>query len=137
MIHVLFGEKGAGKTKRIIKMANDAIANAKGSIVFIDSDSQYMYEVKRAIRFVDASRYKIDGPKMFYGFLCGMAASDFDLECIFVDGFLKIVHHEPDTLADFFSQLKLFAEERSLDITLSISGDPKKAPDFLKEFIVQ
>ena len=93
MIRVIFGEKGAGKTKRIIDMANESIKTAKGSIVFIDDDNQYMFELKHSIRFVDASEFHIDGPKMFYGFLSGIAAQDFDLEYLFIDGFLKIVHH--------------------------------------------
>ncbi len=136
MIRVLFGEKGAGKSKRIINMANEAIEQAKGSIVFIDHNNQYMYEVKREIRFVDVSRFEIDGPKMFYGFLCGIAAQDYDLEAIYIDGFLKIVHHELDTLEGLFVQLKKFAEDCKLNITISINGNPKTAPAFLTEFII-
>ncbi len=135
MIRVIFGEKGAGKTKRIIDLANGEIKHAKGSVVFIDDDSQYMFEVRREIRFIDASRFSIDGPKMFYGFLCGIAAQDFDLEHLFIDGFLKIVHHDLHTLEGLFEQLKKFAEDCKLNITISICGNPGSAPAFLKEFI--
>lgn len=136
MIRVIFGEKGAGKTKRIIDLANDAIKKAKGSIVFIDDDSQYMYEVKREIRFIDASRFDIDGPKMFYGFLCGIAAQDYDLEYLFIDGFLKIVRHDLQTLEGLFEHLKKFAEDCNLDITISISGNPGNMPAFLQAYVV-
>ena len=136
MIRVIFGEKGAGKTKRIIDLANDAIKKAKGSIVFIDDDSQYMYEVKREIRFIDASRFDIDGPKMFYGFLCGIAAQDYDLEYLFIDGFLKIVRHDLQTLEGLFEDLKKFAEDCNLDITISISGNPGNMPAFLQAYVV-
>ena len=68
MIRVIFGEKGAGKTKRIIDMANESIKTAKGSIVFIDDDNQYMFELKHSIRFVDASEFHIDGPNCGTGF---------------------------------------------------------------------
>ncbi|MDL2257897.1 hypothetical protein LJC42_01895 [Eubacteriales bacterium OttesenSCG-928-K08] len=136
MIRVLFGEKGAGKTKRIIQMANQTLLEAKGSIVFIDDDSQYMYEVKRSIRFVDASHFDIDGPKMFYGFLCGLAAQDHDLEHLFIDGFLKIVHHDLNTLEGLFTQLDKFAEDRKITITISISGKPEDVPAFLKGYVL-
>lgn len=136
MIRVIFGEKGAGKTKRIIDLANDAIKKAKGSIVFIDDDGQYMYEVKREIRFIDASRFDIDGPKMFYGFLCGIAAQDYDLEYLFIDGFLKIVRHDLNTLEGLFEHLKKFAEDCKLDITISISGNPGNMPAFLQAYVV-
>lgn len=136
MIRVLFGEKGAGKTKRIISMANEAIKEAKGSIVFIDDDNQYMYEIKRDIRFINAARFKIDGPKMFYGFLCGIAAQDFDLEHLFIDGFIRIVHHDIHTLEGLFTQLKQFAEDSHLTITMSVSGDPNNMPAFMREYLV-
>ncbi len=135
MIRVIFGEKGAGKTKRIIEMANSAAKEGKGSVVYIDDDSRYMFDLTRDIRFVDASRFEIDGPKMFYGFLCGIAAQDFDLEHLFIDGFLKIVHHELSTLEGLFEHLKKFAEDCSLTITISISGKPDTIPEFLKEFV--
>lgn len=135
MIRVLFGEKGAGKTKRIISMANEALKTSQGSIVYIDDDSQYMYDVRREIRFVDASRFEIDGPKMFYGFLCGIAAQDYDLEHLFIDGFLKIVHHDLSTLEGLFVQLKKFAEDCNISITISINGKPTDTPSFLTEFV--
>ena len=135
MIRVIFGEKGAGKTKRIIDMANSAAKESKGSVVFIDDDSRYMFDLTRDIRFVDASRFEIDGPKMFYGFLCGIAAQDFDLEHLFIDGFLKIVHHELGTLEGLFEHLKKFSQDCSLTITISISGKPESIPEFLKEFV--
>lgn len=135
MIRVLFGEKGTGKSKKIINMANEALGSSKGSIVFISKGTQYMYDVKRNIRFIDVSRFEIDGPKMFYGFLCGIAAQDYDLEHLFLDGFLKIVHHPLDTLEGLFGQLKKFAEDCGITITISVTGDPAQVPAFLQEFV--
>lgn len=136
MIRIIFGEKGTGKTKRIIDLANAAIREAKGSVVFIDDDSRYMFDLARDIRFVDASRFDIDGPKMFYGFLCGIAAQDFDLEHLFIDGFLKIVHHDLETLEGLFDRLKKFAEDCSVTLTISITGKADSLPAFLKEYVV-
>ena len=135
MIRVIFGEKGTGKTKQIIDMANEAIKSAKGSIVFIDSDSQYMYEVKSTIRYVDASEYHIEGPKMFFGFISGMAAQDFDLECLYIDRFMNIVHHPLETLEGLFADLVDFTERTKIDLVISISGEAA-APAFIKPFMV-
>ena len=106
MIQVILGEKGAGKTKLILDMANACTETAKGTIAFVADDDQYMFGLKRDVRFIDASGFHIDGPKMFYGFLCGMAAQDFDLEYIYVDGFLKIVRHPLETLENMFKELE-------------------------------
>lgn len=136
MVQVIFGEKGAGKTKRIISIANECIKEADGSIVFIDHDSKYMYDLKRDIRFVNASDYRIDGPKMFFGFICGIAAQDFDLENLFIDGFRKIVHHELATLEGLFADLVEFSERRGIRIIVSINCRPDEAPDFLRALVL-
>ena len=127
MIKVIFGETGAGKTKRIIDIANETLKTANGS--------QYMFGLKHDIRFVDASEYHIDSPKMFFGFVSGIAAQDFDLEYLFVDGFMKIVHHPLDTLEDLFKEMAAFAERRKVKLVLSITGSVNDAPAFLKPYI--
>ncbi|MDR0840557.1 MAG: hypothetical protein LBN26_04125 [Christensenellaceae bacterium] len=133
MIQVIFGAKGDGKTKKILDKANDSTQTAKGSIVFIADDGQYMFGLKRNIRFIDASSFHIDGPKMFYGFLCGIAAQDFDLEYIYIDGFLKIVHHSLDTLEEMFKDMEAFAKRSGIKIVLSVNGD--SVPEYLKSYI--
>lgn len=136
MIRVIFGEKGAGKTKRIIDMANEMVKESTGSMVFVDDDNHYMFDLKHEIRFVDASEYGIDSPKMFYGFVCGLAAQDFDMEAVFIDGFLKIVKHPLAELEGLFQDLEVFSDKFSLNITISVSGDPGNMPAFIKKYIV-
>lgn len=135
MIQVIFGEKGAGKTKLILDMANACAQTAKGTIAFVADDDQYMFGLKRDVRFVDASGFHIDGPKMFYGFLCGMAAQDFDLEYIYIDGFLKIVRHPLDTLESMFAELESFSGRSGINIVISVNGDAKAIPAYLKKYI--
>lgn len=136
MIQVIFGETGAGKTKRIIDIANETLKTANGSIVFIDNDNQYMFGLKHDIRFVDASEFHIDSPKMFFGFISGIAAQDFDLEYVFIDGFMKIVHHPLDTLEELFKGMDEFANRCNVKLILSITGSEESAPEFLKPYIM-
>ena len=42
MVKILAGEKGEGKTKRMIDMANAAGKEAKGNIVFVDDDKPHV-----------------------------------------------------------------------------------------------
>ncbi len=134
MIRVIVGETGAGKTKRIISMANETLQSAKGSIVFMDHDSKYMFDLKNAIRFIDASEFHIDSPEKFFGFLSGLAAQDFDLEYIFIDGFRKIVRHPLEALPELFKELDAFSKQRDVKIVFSISGNPAELPEFLQAF---
>jgi hypothetical protein len=62
--------------------------DCQGNIIFIDDDNGYMYDLSTKARFINASEYSITTPKMLYGFLCGLAAGDFDLETIYIDGLL-------------------------------------------------
>lgn len=136
LIGVIFGERGAGKTKRIIDIANETLQTAKGSIVFIDDNNQYMFDLKHSIRFIDASEYHIDSPKMFFGFISGIAAQDFDLEYLFIDGFLKIVRHPLDTLEELFAEMDAFARRCNIKLYISITGSEAEAPAFLKPYII-
>ena len=135
LIRVIFGEKGTGKTKQIIDMANEMVKESTGSMVFVDDDNRYMFDLKHEIRFVDASEYQIDSPKMFYGFICGLAAQDYDLEAVFIDGFLKIVNHPLEDLEELFHNLDALSKKFNLHITISVSGNPKKTPEFMKKYL--
>ena len=135
MIQLIFGEKGSGKTKKILELANQAAEQAKGSIVFIDEDERYMYDLNLSIRFINATEFALSGPKMFYGFLCGIAASDHDLECIVIDSFMHLVQHELGSLKEMFEQLDSFSNKHGIRMILSLSCAPEQLPDFLKAFV--
>ena len=134
MIQLIFGEKGSGKTKKILDLANRAAEEAKGSVIFIDTDDDYMYDLNLSVRFVNASEYEISGPKMLYGFLCGLSASDHDLEYVFIDGFMKIVRHDLNTLADLFDTIRAFCGSHKIKLILSLSCSPEQLPAFLKPY---
>ncbi len=134
MIQLIFGEKGSGKTKRILEIANLSAEQAKGSVVFIDEDDRYMYDLNLSVRFVNATEYALSGPKMFYGFLCGIAASDHDLECIVIDSFMQLVHHDLGSLKEMFDQLKAFSDRHGIRLVISLSCSPEQLPDYLKEY---
>ena len=134
MIQLIFGEKGSGKTKKILELANQTAEQAKGSVVFIDEDDRYMYDLNLSVRFINATEYALSGPKMFYGFLCGIAASDHDLECVVIDSFMHIVQHELGSLKEMFEQMDAFSKEHGVRLVLSLSCAPEQIPDFLKAY---
>ncbi|MCE5189621.1 MAG: hypothetical protein LLF75_10655 [Eubacteriales bacterium] len=136
MIGVIFGEKGTGKTKQILDMANKSVLSSKGTTIFIDDNTSYIYDLSTKARFINASDYGITTPKMLYGFLCGLAASDFDLENIFIDGLLRITGHEIEFLEGLFDDMKAFAAKNSVNIIMSITGNKETVPPYLKEYIL-
>ena len=134
MIQLIFGEKGSGKTKKILEIANQAAEQAKGSVVFIDEDERYMFDLNLSVRFINAAEYALSGPKMFYGFLCGIAASDHDLEYIVIDSFMHIVQHDLGSLREMFDHMEAFSETHGIKLVLSLSCTPDQLPDFLKAY---
>lgn len=136
MIQLIFGEKGSGKTKKILEIANQAAEQAKGSVVFIDEDERYMFDLNLSVRFINATEYALSGPKMFYGFLCGIAASDHDLECIVIDSFMHLVNHDLESLKEMFVRLDSFSNAHGIKLVLSLSCAKEQIPDYLKIYLV-
>lgn len=136
MIKIIYGKKGSGKTKRIIDMANAAVQEHDGSIVFIDDDNSYMFDLKYQIRFINATEYHISNPDMFLGFLGGILASNYDMSLLFVDGFLRILNTPLTQLESFFTRLGEYIEGHKIDVVLSVSGSAEDLPDFLKDYVI-
>ena len=134
MIEIICGEKGTGKTKRIISLANGISDQAKGSMVFIDDDNSYMYDLGYSIRFINVTDYAVNDPDMFLGFLSGLCASDFDLEYVFVDRFENVIKADLGELEGFFRQLDKLADQHGLHIVLSVSKGEEVLPDFMHPY---
>ncbi len=134
MIQIIYGKKGSGKTKRIIGMANQAVENHDGSIVFIDDDNRYMFDLKHEIRFINATDYHISSPDRFLGFIGGILASNYDLSLLFVDGFLRILNAKLSELEDFFKSLEEYIAGKKVTLVLSVSGD--EIPAFLTKYTI-
>jgi len=66
--------------------------------------------------------------------LCGMIANDHDIEAIFIDGLLKILGLDINSLKSFMSEIKMLSEKFDIDFILSISCDQYELPEDLKEY---
>jgi len=136
MIQVIHGKKGSGKTKKILDMANAAIKERKGDVIFLDNDNRYMFDLRHEVRFVNAGEYGVDSPEMFLGFLSGMLAQNFDISVIFVDAFLKLVKTEVENTEVFYRRLAELSEKNGVDFVLSVNVDDDLAPEFLKKYFI-
>lgn len=136
MIQVVHGKKGSGKTKRIIDMANNAVKEQTGIVVFIDDDNRYMFDVQQPVRFVNAGEYGMSSPEMFYGFLCGMVSQNFDITYVVVDAFLKLVNVKVGETEWFFKQLENLAEKNDVTFVLSVSGEDADAPEYVSKYFI-
>ncbi|MBP5661835.1 MAG: hypothetical protein J6X30_01610 [Clostridia bacterium] len=136
MIQIIYGKKGAGKTKKIIESANHASETLKGNVAFLFNSKRYICDLKHQVRFINTEEYGIKGAYLFFGFICGLVASNFDLERIYVDGFLKHMDRPMEELEDLFIRLKSFCEQNRIELILSVSADKDEIPAFMQEFLI-
>ena len=137
MVQLIVGEKGKGKTKYLLEKANNAVKTADGNIVYIDKNAKHMYELSNRIRLIDASRYPIRSADQFIGFICGVASQDHDLELVFLDSFLTLIHEKDDAKAirKYILELDEIGRQFNIDFVLSVSKDKEFLDPALYDFI--
>ncbi len=134
MIKIIAGAKGAGKTKKLIDAANKDVASAKGVLAFITDTKRYMYDLNRAVRFIDVTDYKIAGEDALCGFVKGVAAGNHDYEYIYIDGIARIAGKELSEMAGIFYMLEKLAAENNIVITITCSCPAEELPDFIAKY---
>ena len=135
MIHVIMGLKGSGKTKKMIDAINGAVAQAHGDVVCIEYGRKLTYDLSYKVRLVDSKEYGISSSEMLKGFLSGLHAGNFDITNVFIDNLYKTIGTDLAAAEDFVAWCAKFAADNSMDITITISEDPAKASDGMKQYL--
>lgn len=136
MVQLIVGEKGKGKTKILLDKVNEASKEVKGNIVFLDKNTDHMYDLKNSIRLVNTSDYAIKTGSEFIGFVSGIIAADHDLEQIYIDGLLRVAAVQGDEIFETLYKLDKISEAFKVVMTISISVAESALPDDLKKKVV-
>ncbi|WP_427340115.1 hypothetical protein [Caloranaerobacter sp. DY30410] len=136
MVKLVCGKKGTGKTKRLIKMANEDVKEPLGDIVFIDSDVKHMLDLNHKIRYINAMEFEVKGIEMFHGFLCGLIAEDYDIEKIYIDAVYKIADIDLSLLQKYIQRLENLANKFKVDFILSLNVEEKDIPENIKKYVI-
>lgn len=137
MISLLIGPKGAGKTKRIIRLANEELKKAKGNIIFVDDDKRHMYDLKHNLRFISMDEYPIKNEDEFFGFLCGIISNDYDIDKIFIDGLLKVMDTSLEDMPKLLEKLDKMATKYEIDFFMTMSCTKDQIHEDLYKYLVQ
>ena len=135
MVKIICGPKGSGKTKRIIDAANEAVAVAKGNLIFITDTKRYMYDLRREVRFIDSSDFSIAGEDALCGFIKGVIAGGYDNEYVYVDGIARIAGKAIKDMAQFFYMMEKVAQMRDLKMYITCSCAEEELPDFARKYL--
>lgn len=138
MVKFIAGEKGVGKTKKLIEMANTAVKDSQGHIVFIESDNRHMYDLHYDVRFVETSDYPLSNYRELIGFLYGIISQDSDIEKIYIDGLSKVINTLPEEdLIKLVAKLKRMSEKYSIEFFTTINVPEAEVPEEIKDSIIQ
>ncbi len=135
MIQIIAGDKGTGKTKELITKANDAALLSVSPIIYLDKNNKHMYELSNQIRMINVSDFHIENFQMFCGFLYGIASQDYNLNEIYLDGFLTIAHISKEELEQAVKAMSLFSESQGINLVISVSMSADEMPDAVKELV--
>ncbi|MFD3155808.1 hypothetical protein ACFIJ5_02925 [Haloimpatiens sp. FM7330] len=135
MIYVFCGEKGSGKTKDLIRLANEKAVNNKGNLVYIDDDSRVCLQLRNKIRFISTCEFEIQNYNSFYGFLCGVLSEDYDIDTVFIDGLVNIAKESLQNAAHLFYNLEKLSKKYDVDFYVNVSTNKRNVPEFVKKYI--
>lgn len=136
MVQIIAGKKGKGKTKYLLDMANRAVKESKGSIVYLDKSSKHMYELSNKIRLINVAEFPLHSPEGFIGFICGIISQDHDLEAMYLDSFLKLSNLEGQDISEILTDLDAVSTKYHVNFVLSVSLDGDELPACSKEMVL-
>lgn len=135
MINVIIGEKGTGKTARLIEAVHSAEQAATGSVVFINKGKRHVLDLSHKVRLVDTEEYGVASYDGFYGFVCGILSQNYDIAHIFIDSITKIVNDDIAALEKFLDKVNVVAEQNNAEIQIILSMDPANATEGIKKYV--
>jgi thymidine kinase len=122
MIRFITGEKGSGKTRKLIDMANDMAAKEEMNLVYIDRKDKYRREVVNSIRFIDLSEFYIYSADSFFGFLNGLISGNYDIGKIYVDEIENISKvKDTEELNDLFAAVHKLSTHFGVEFIFTIN----------------
>ena len=134
MIKLIVGPKGAGKTKTMIDMINDATQTTSGNIVVIEKCMKLTTEINHAARLVDVDEYGVVGADMLYGFVAGVLAGNYDITELFIDGILRIIDHDLDAADKVLK--KIDSITKNIEVVVTVSANEADLPEDLKKYVI-
>jgi len=134
MIKIYAGEKGTGKTAKLVDDIN-SVATTDNNVVCIVRNDRLDQLIKHSVRLINVKEYPVAGYEQFLAFIAGICSKDYDLTHIYVDSIKKLVGDDSlDNLGAFLEKLdKLTGDSITVSIFLSAAVD--SVPDSVKKYI--
>ena len=136
MVRLIMGEKGTGKTKKLIELINASAAEENGNVVCIEAKSTMTFDIHYHVRLISADEYQITTYEGLCGFVSGLYAGNYDISHVFVDNLCKIAGSTDWQAGENFLQwLDRFSEKNDVKFTVTVSADEDVATEGMRQYI--
>ena len=137
MVQFIAGDKGEGKTKQLIDMANQQLKVTDGNLVFIDDDRRTTSDLHYNIRFVEAGKGLLSNYREFIGFVVGILAMDNDIKTVYIDGLTNIIKTlENEDLEKLSKRLVRLSEIEDVEFVICINWKVEELPAEVKTMVI-
>lgn len=137
MVQLVCGHSGTGKTRRMIDMANRIIDSVQGKMVFLEANNRHIFDLDYRIRYINTKEFGLTNSEQFQGFVCGLIATDYDVESVYIDGLYKIAQAGADILDSVIERLDYLSEKFNVNFVISVNHDAEDIPEGLRDRIIK
>ena len=135
MIKIIAGEKGTGKTAKLVDDINTA-ARQDNNIVCIERGNRLDQLLKPNVRLVNMKEYPIEGFDQLLAFIAGICSKDYDLTHIYIDSIFKVANEDGmDNLESFITKLDAFLKDTPVTAMIILSGKVDDLPESVKAYV--
>lgn len=135
MLNIIIGEKGTGKTKKLIDSIHAAEASTNGSVVFINKGDRHMFDISHKVRLVNTEEFNVVTYNSLYGMVCGMISQNYDIKHIFIDSITKIAGNDDALLVQFLDEVNAVTDKLGIEVVIFISMSEADAPEGVKKYV--
>lgn len=136
MLQLIIGDKGKGKTTKMLERANNENKISSGSIIYVDKSNKHMYELSNAIKLINLNNFSITNKDAFVGFIQGLISILRDTTHIFLDNFMQLANIDANELTAVLDEMAAISDKYDLTFVISTSVnetqlDPKYADNII------
>lgn len=136
MVQLICGHNGTGKTRKMIEMANKMIDSIQGKMVFLEANNRHIFDLDYRIRYINTKEFGLTSAEQFHGFVCGLIATDYDVEQVYIDGLYKIAQAGLENVEDVVVRLEYLSEKYNVNFIMSVNHDYEDIPEGLKDKVL-
>ena len=135
MIKIIAGEKGTGKTAKLVDEINTA-SRQDNNIVCIERGNRLDQLLKPNVRLVNMKEYPVDGFDQLLAFVGGICSKDYDLTHIYIDSIFKVAgSNDMSELESFITKLDAFLKDTPVTAMIILSAKAEDLPESVKAYI--